>query len=319
MTGNLTVRATVKENVPPAASLYERRKPRRTRSAIFFILLLVAFLLAMHFFNLFLQWTVIRLELAHGPVFRSPEYSFLGFSLFNQKELAAVRYFKNSSKPTRVFGFFDFFHPVIFHIWNKNGMAFIDLGPIVVAVPTGFSRIVFFPSSVFFVDHEKKVTVKCFATSPAGLLWQGFLAKKYSTSKPAARKPLAVSFVIKELEKSRYLKIPYLVYFYLPLLMIILLAIRYGSVLLMAFFYYAEILFLFDYRKMFVTVPFDWIFKLFNWKISAGQVEVTAALMVVIFVLCAAFGLWHWKKSDISGREKGIILFFILLPFFLFF
>ena len=309
----------MKKNAPPTVSLYERRKPWRTKSAIFFILLLVFFLLAVHFLDLFLQWTVIRLELAHGPVYKSPEYSFLGFSLFNQKEIAAVRYFKNSSQPTRVFGFFDFFHPAIFAIWNKNEINFIDLGPIVIAVPTGFSRVSFFPGSVFFMEHENKAALRCFGASPGGVLWHNFLAKKLIASRPASRKQLAVSFVIKELEKSRYLKIPYLIYFYIPLLMIILLAMRYGSVLLMAFFYYAEVFFLFDYRKMFVTIPFDWLFKLFNWEISTGQVEVTAALVAAIFVLCTASGLWHWKKSNISGREKRIILFFILLPFFLFF
>ena len=311
--------AVMKEDAPPVASLYERRKPRRTRAVIVSILLLVVFLLAMHFLNLFLQWTVIRLELAHGPVFMSPEYTSLGFSLFNQKEIAAVRYFKNSFQPIRVFGFFDFFHPAIFAIWNKNEMAFIDLGPIVMAVPTGFSRVSFFPGSVFFADHENKAALRYFGASPGGSLWYGFLVKKLIDPRPASRAPLTVSFMVKELEKSRYLKIPYLIYFYLPLLMIVFLAIRYGSFLLIAFFYYAEIFFLFDYRKIFVTIPFDWIFKLFNWEITAGQVEVTATVMVVIFVLCAVFGLWHLKKSNISSREKKIILFFILLPLFLFF
>jgi hypothetical protein len=277
------------------------------------------FLLALHFLNVFLQWTMIRLELAHGPVFRSPTYSFLGFSLFNQKEIAAIRYFENSSQPTRVFGFFDFYHPAIFAVWNKNEMTFIDLGPIVMAVPTGFSRISFLPGSIFLLEHENKASLKYFGASPGGVHWHNFLAKKFSASGLVSREKLAVSFVIKELEKSRYLKIPYLIYFYIPLLMIILLAMRHGSVLLAAFFYYAEILFLFDYRKMFVTIPFDWLFKLFNWEISAGQVEVTATVMIAIFVLCAVFGLWRWKKNSVPSWGKRIILFFILLPFFLFF
>lgn len=284
-----------------------------------FILLLVAFLLAAHFLNLFLQWTVIRLELASGPVFKSPAYSFFGFSFFNRKEIAAIRYFKNSSQPTRVFSYFDFWHPAIFAVWNKNDMTFIDLGLIVMDIPAGFSRVSFFPGSVFTVDHEQKAAVKYFVASPATELWHDFIAKKYAACKPTAKKPLAVSLVIKELEKSRYLKIPYLFYFYLPLLIIVFLAIRYGSVLLMALFYFVEMLFLFDYRKMFVTIPFDWLFKLLNWEINAGQVELAATVMVSILLFCAVFGLWHWKKSNISSREKGIILFFILLPFFLFF
>ena len=319
MTKTLFARATGKENASPKASLYERRKPRPTRSGIFFILLLVAFLLAAHFLNLFLQWTVIRLELAHGPVFKSPAYSFLGFSLFNQKEIAAIRYFKNSSQPTRIFGFFDFLHPAIFAIWNKNEMNFIDLGPIVMDVPAGFSRVSFLPGSVFLTQHDDKMSLKCFGDSFGGALWLSFLTKKSIYSSPASGKPLVVSLIVNALEKSRYLKIPYLIYFYLPLLMIVFFAIRYGSVLLMALFYYVEMFFLFDYRKMFITIPFDCFFKFTNWEISDGLVKMAAMVMVIVFVLCAAFGLWHWKKNNLSVWEKGIILFFILLPFFLFF
>jgi hypothetical protein len=306
------------ENTTPAASLYDRRKPRRTRSTIVFFLLLVAILLALHFLNLFLQWTVTRQELAHGPVFMSPEYTFLGFSLFNRKEIAAVGYFKNSSQPTRVFGFFDFFHPAIFAVWNKNDLAFIDFGPAVVAVPAGFSRIAFYSSAAFLLEHENKAALKYFGAAPGGSLWYGFLTKKLGASRPALQKPLAVSFVVKELEKSRYLKIPYLIYFYLPLLMIVLAAIRYGPAMLLAMVYYAEVFVLFDYRTMFVTIPFDPLFKVLNWEISEGQIELAAGLLTAIFVLCAAYGLWRWKKNSMSAREKGIVLFFILLPFFLF-
>ena len=319
MSGTFTARSVVNENAAPAASLYERRKPRRSRATIFFFLLLVAFLVALHFLNLFLQWTVIRLELAQGPTFMSPEYTFLGFSLFNQKEIAAVGYFKNSIKPARVFGFFDFFHPAVFAVWNKNDMAFIDLGPVVLAVPDGFSLIAFFSVSAFLLEHENKAVLKYFGASPGGSLWHGFLENNLSKSKSASQKPLAVSFVVKELEKSRYLKIPYLIYFYLPLLLIILSAIRFGPVLFMAFLYYVEVFFLFDFRKILVTVPFDWLFRLFNWELSAGLVELVGAVMLIIFVLCAAFGLWQWKKSSMPGWGKRIILFFILLPFFLFF
>ncbi|MCX6557370.1 MAG: hypothetical protein NTW95_08090 [Candidatus Aminicenantes bacterium] len=309
----------MKENTVPPTSLYKKHKPRRSGSTIIFILFLIAFLLVIHFFNLFLQWTVIRLELAQGPVFMSPEYTMLGFSLFKRDEIAAVGYFRNSSQPTRVFGFFDFFHPAIFAVWNRDEQAFVDLGPVVVALPAGFSRITFFPAALFFLEHEKSVALKNFNASPGGSLWRGVLAKKLVASGPVARKPLPVSFVVKELEKSRYLKIPYLIYFYLPLLVIILSAIAYGRVVFTALFYYAEIFFLFNFRMIFVSVPFDWLFKLLKWEPGVGVVELAGAAMAVLFVLGAAFGLWHLKKDSQSLPGKRIILFFILLPFFLFF
>ena len=117
-------------------------------SFIFRLLLLVALLLVMHFLNLFLQWTVIRLELAQGPVFMSPEYTFLGFSLFNQKEIAAVRYFENSSQPPGYSAFLIFFIRQFLLFGISDEVAFIDLGPIVMAVPAGSSRVSFFPGSV---------------------------------------------------------------------------------------------------------------------------------------------------------------------------
>jgi hypothetical protein len=318
LTRIFTARAAVKENASLAGSLYERRKPRRAKPALFFVLLLVVFLLVLHFLNLFLQWTVIRLELAHGPVFRSPEYSFFGFSLFNQKEIAAVRYFKNSSQPTRVFSFFDFFHPAIFAIWNKNETAFIDLGPIVTAVPTGFSRVSFFPGAVFFLQQGKKIGSKYFGDAIVGRTWHSFLDKKVLSLKGDDAQ-IPGSFVVKSLETSRYLKIPYLLYFFLPLLLIFAAVIRFGPGMLSAFLYYVEMFFLFDYQNLFVTVPFGWISKSVNLEISETATKFFAAALAIVFVVCAILGFWHWKKREISAWQKIILLFFVLLPLVLYF
>jgi hypothetical protein len=308
----------VKENSSPAVSLYERRKLRRSRSVILFILLLVAFLLVIHFLNLFLQWTMIRLELARRPVFMSPEYTFLGFSLFNQKGIAAVRYFENSSQPTRIFGFFDFFHPAIFAIWNRNEMAFIDLGPIIIAVPTGFSRISFFPGSVFLLQQGKKTAIKYFGDAITGRAWHDFLAKKI-LNRNGNEMQIPGSFVVKLLETSRYLKIPYLIYFFLPLLLICAAVIYFGPGMLSAFLYYVEMFFLFDYQNLFVKVPFGWIFKFANLEISEASTKFFAAALAIVFMVCAILGFWHWKKREPSVWQKQILLFFVLLPLFLYF
>jgi hypothetical protein len=308
----------IKENGSPAVSLYERRKARRGRGALIFVLSLVVFLLAVYSVNLFLHWTVTRLELAEGPVFQSPDYSFFGFSLFNRKEIAAVRYFENSSRPTRVFGFFDFFHPAVFAVWNKSDMTFVDLGPIIMALPSGFSRVAFFPGGAFILEHGDKMAMKYFGASPGGSLWYNLLAKRFNASSPGAKALPAVSFVVKELEKTRYLKIPYLLYFYVPLLIIFFLVVRYGLSLLLAFFYYLGLFFLFDYRQVFVTVPFDWLFTIFNLELSARQVEFAAVGLAAVFAFCTVIGFWHWKKSAVPGWAKKAVLVFALLPFVFF-
>lgn len=308
----------MKENTAPPVSLYEKRKPRRYSPILTLALFLIALLLVAHFLNLFLHWTVTRLELAQGPVFMSPEYTMLGFALFKRDEIDAVGYFRNSSQSTRVFGYFDFFHPLVFSVWNKNDQAFVDLGPVIVALPAGFSRITFFPAALFFLEHEKRVALRSFNASPGGALWRKMLNKTLVASGPAAES-LPVSFVVKELEKTRFLKIPYLVYFYLPLLIIALSAFLYGWGQLTALFYFAGLFFLFDFRKVLVTVPFDWLFNLLRWEPGAGVIELIGAVIAVLFVLAAAFGLWHLKKEEQTIRGKRVILFFVLLPLFLFF
>lgn len=309
----------MKENTTPASTLYEKRKPRKTRKTIYFFLAILALLLVVHFLNIFMHWTVVRLELAQAPVFNSPEYSFFGFSLLNQDKISTVHYFKNSSKPARVFVYFDLLHPAVFAVWNKEDMAFIDLGPILLSLPAGFTRVSLFPGPGFFIEHENKISLKSHSASYGGAWWYRFLAGRLRTSKTNLGELRNVSFVVKELEISRYLKIPYLLYFYLPLVLIIFFAVRHGAVFLTAFFYFVEMFFLFDFRGMFVTVPFDWFFKLVHWEISVGQVELAATALGAFFFLCAVFGLWHWKKNKLTWLDKGIILFFILLPFFLFF
>ncbi len=279
---------------------------------------MLAVLFIVHFLNIFLHWNMIRQELAQAPVFNSPEYSFFGFSLFNQDKIATVRYFKKSSQPARVFAFFDLMHPAVFAVWNKDDMTFVDLGPILLSLPVGFSRVTLFPGPGFSIEHENKMALKSYQASYGGALWYRFLADRLRISKTNLGELRNVSFVVKELETSRYLKIPYLLYFFLPLLLIVFLAVRHGAAFLTAFFYYSGMFFLFDFRSMFVTVPFDWLFKLMHLEVGAGAVEAAAMGLTVIFTGCAVFGLWHWKKSALTAANKGIILFFILLPFFLF-
>ena len=102
-------------------------------------------------------------------------------------------------------------------------MAFIDLGPIVMAVPTGFSRISFFPGSVFLLEHEHKTILRYFGNAIIGRAWYGFLDNKILNRKNNETQ-IPGSFVVKSLETSRYLKIPYLLYFFLPLLLIVRLS-----------------------------------------------------------------------------------------------
>jgi len=309
----------VKTDTPETGSLYQEKKPRQTRFPRTFIPSLLIVLFFIHFLNLFLQWTVIRQELALGPAFRAPEYTFIGFSLLNQEKIVAVQLLRNAAPSGRIFGFFDLLHPAIFMVWNNNQEeSFVDLGTVVMAVPPGSSRVSFFPGSVFLLQQGKKIAVKYFGDAIVGRAWYDFLVEKVQKRK-GNEAQIPGSFVVKSLETSRYLKIPYLIYFFLPLLLICATIIHFGPVMLAAFLYYVEMFFLFDYQNLFVTVPFGWIFKFVNFEISEASTRFFAAALAIVFVACAILGLWYWKKRKISVWQKRIVLFFVLLPLVLYF
>ncbi len=276
-------------------------------------------MLLIHFLNLFLQWTVVRKELAEGPAFQTPEYTFIGFSPFNQNKIAAVRLLRNSAPDGRIFAFFNCLHPAIFLIWNnKQKEDFVDLGPVVVAVPPGASRVSFFPGSVFLLRQGRKTAVKYFGDAIVGQAWLGLLDKKFRERGGNAA-PLSGSFVAKAPETSRYLKIPYLLYFFLPLLLIAVAIIRFGPVMLAGCIYYVEMFFLFDYQNLFVNVPFGWLFKIVNFENSEASTRFFAAALAIIFLSGTILGFWHWQKRQASPWQKRILLFFMLLPLALYF
>lgn len=197
-------------------------------------------------------------------------------------------------------------------------MAFVDLGPIVMNVPVGFSRISFLPGSVFLLQQGTKTAVKYYGDAIVGPAWHGFLIKKFLGFN-SVEAQIPGSFVVKSLETSRYLKIPYLLYFYLPLFLICMSVLRFGLGMFAAFLYYVEMFFLFDYQNLFVKVGFDWAWQLLNFKISETASQFIAAALAIVFLACTIFGFWHWEKRESSHRQKRILLFFMLLPLALFF
>ncbi len=301
------------------STIYQGKKERKARRSWAPLLLLILSLFAVHFLNLFMQWTIMRNELSQKPAFHNPEYSFLGFRLFNQEKIAAARRLPNASPAGRIFVFFDSLHPAVFMVWNNGGEGdFFDLGPVLAAFPVGASLVAFYPSSVFVLRHEEETVVKNFGGSILGRAWAGFLGSRpHAGEKIAGQRP--GSFVAKQPEASPFLKIPYLVYFYLPLTAIILLIATSGAAMTAAFFYYAGMFFLFDYQSLFVSVPFAWAFKAMNIELPDPWVSALAAAIAVFFLGCSVYGLWRWKNREMPPSSKWIAWFFVLLPFFLFF
>jgi len=312
----------VKTDNPEKSSIYQGEKTPPTRrpwGVLLLFALLLALLLSIHFLNWFMQWTMIRQELAQGPAFHSPEYTFLGFSEFSREKVGAIRLLPNAAPYGRVFGFFDLLHPAVFLVWNNGrGDDFVDLGRVIVSLPAGFSRVSFYPGSVFKLGHGNQSTIKYFGGAIIGRAWLHFIRGQVK-GKGRDSGQLPGSFVVKQAEGSRYLKVPYLVYFFLPLALIIAAISMSGSAVSAAFFYYVEMFFLFDHQQLFVSVPLGWIFRALDVELSDFLASSLAVLLAVFFLACAVYGLWHWKKRETPPWQKWTVLFFVLLPVFLFF
>jgi hypothetical protein len=280
---------------------------------------LLAALLAVHFLNLFMHWTITRQELAEKPAYRTPEYTFLGLSLLNREKIAAVQRLPNAAPSGRVFAFYDGLHPSVFLVWNNGRREeFFDLGPLLVAVPAGASRVSLLPAGIFLLRQGKMTVVKNYDGSILGGIWARYWQNKIGAAGKGGQS-MPGSFVVKQEEGATRLKLPYLVYFYLPLLLILILAATSGLGLASAFFYYAEMFFLFDFQKLFVTVPLGWLFNALGVELRDPWAKVLAVSMALLFLAASLYGLWRWRNAEIPGSRKWVVLFFILLPFSLFF
>ncbi len=309
----------MKTDNPEHGAIYQGKKDRPTRRLTGRLPLLIAALLAAHFLNLFMNWTLIRRELVQKPAYHSPEYTFLGFAPFNREKIAAAQRLPNASPSGRVFASFDPFHQAVFMVWNNGGEGdFFDLGPVLAAVPAGASRVTFFPGSVFLLRHGERTVARNFGGSIFASVWVGWLNKNNANGKNGNR-GLPGSFVVKPEQGSTSLRVPYLVYFYLPLVLIAILMATYGTAMAAAFFYYAGMFFLFDFQKLFVTVPLARLFVALGVEPADPWTRALAVALALLFLAAAVYGLWRWKNSEMPGSGKWIVWFFILLPFFLFF
>lgn len=307
----------VKAGSGEGGSLYSGEKkgpPRRGR--LLPLLFVPAALLVAHGLNLFLQWSLIRNELTNKPLFHSPEYSLIGFSPLHRKEIAAVGRLPNAAPTGRVFAYFDLLHPAVFLAWNNAGAGeFFDLGPVLAALPAGASRVSFFPGMVFLLRQGEEAVARNYGGSILGAHW----VRSLNGRRGGAGKRLPGSFLLKPLEDSPSRKVPYLVYFYLPLALIAVLVAWHGAGMAAAFFYYAGMFFLFDFESLFAAVPLAWLFRSLGVDVPAPWVRALAVAMVLLFLAAAVYGLVRWRKREMPAAGRWIVLFFLLLPLALFF
>jgi len=310
----------VKTDNPGQGFIYQGKDEKRPGRGLRWRLpLLLAALLAAHFLNLFMNWTVIRRELMQKPAYHTPEYTFLGFAPLNEEKIAAAQRLPNAAPSGRVFVTFDLLHQAVFMLWNNGGDGdFFDLGPFLAAVPAGTSRVSLFPGAVFLLQHGERAVARNYGGSIFGGVWAKWLGINNNGGKSAER-GMPGSFIAKQEPAAASLRVPYLVYFYLPLAIIVILMVTYGTAMAASFFYFAGMFFLFDFQKLFVTVPLSRLFVFFKIEPADSWTRVLAVALALLFLAAAAHGLWRWKNSEMPAGGKWIVWFFILLPLFLFF
>jgi len=197
---------------------------------------------------------------------------------------------------------------------GDTDLILVDLGKAVVSVSGGQSSYTVHLSD--FIRKEKG------GKTFWGHLGTSFLLNMFTGTSPEItvttdKAPEGLSYYAKTVNNSTYLKIPYLIYFYLPLLLIMIMAFFNSPAILTSFFYYVGLFLLFDFRRDLFATPLSWLMDLLNLEIG-GYTDLIGSLVVVtLFVLLGVLGLINWKKVREPFQERLTIMFFLLLPLFL--
>ncbi|UCH93672.1 MAG: hypothetical protein JSV88_25855 [Candidatus Aminicenantes bacterium] len=293
-------------------SVYDEKKFKKVglRVNLFYLIgALVILLVVFRFINLTAWWFVTHLELTDKAPDKQVKYSFLHLSNYEKAKKRCLDLSQRQYPVTNVtvVSYFNFLQPAVFLVHTKAKFSAVDLGRVVVPLDPGLFTFRMYLSDVMEKQWDHHIQ--------RGYLGTSILLSIARKKKPTADKN--ISFIMKSMEKSTYLKIPYLVYFYLPLVLIFILASFYTPAVFTSFFYYPVLFLLFDFKNLLFTVPFNWLTQLLKIKDTSSIEGVAAVVVVVLFTLLGFIGLVNWKKRRDIFKEKLMVLFFILLPIFL--
>jgi hypothetical protein len=280
--------------------------------------LLVIFLVVFRFINLILWWFMCKMELTnlvYQPakvlmLTKNINYTFLDFSSYKRAEKECQEFAQKhpGDKTIHVASYFNLLHPCVFVIHNNNRNSFVDLGRIIVTAAPGLSTFTLYMSDFIEKSWNHKKAKRHLGTS---LLLSALLPLK---KQDAGNR---ITFILKPPEKLKYLDIPYHLYFYLPLVLILIFSHLYSRAVFLSFFYYLFLFLLFDFRAVLFTVPFNWVMELFD-LVPSGLMETWGAMVVaLLFTLLGIIGIFSWKNKRNIFKERLIVLFFLLLPLFL--
>ena len=292
-------------------SIYDEKQFKKAglRVNLFYLFgILIILLVVFRFLNLTMWWYTTHLEITNKPPDKLVKYtSFLLSSHEKAKENCLELSQRYPAANVIVVSYFNLLHPAVFLVHNKAKNSTVDLGRMV--IPLGPGLFTFRIYLMDIIEKQKDQTVQWRRFTSSILLT--FLIKEDA----AANKDL--SYILKSVENTAYLDIPYLIYFCLPLVLILIFSSVYSPAVLTSFFFYPGLFLLFDFKTVLFRVPFRWLMQLFNITDTTPVEGIGAVVVTVLFTLLGIYGLFNWKKRRDIFKERLIVLFFILLPIFL--
>jgi hypothetical protein len=310
----------MKLSKPSIASLYDKKKPKKSwgiTNFFLFSLLVILILLAIRFANVSLIWQLNRLELRHNPMVDIQNFTFLGLST---RETATTRLKKISdthSGGVAIVSYYTFSDPAGFLINNPGPPLFIDIGRMAVFIKPGVTWIQISLEDMIEMEWNQSRQMAFMGFSIFSFLVDGSPGLSGGSGRRRRNFGSRISYVENPVEKTKYLKISGMIYFFLPMLFIFWLSSGYGKGFYTAFLYYVVFFFLFDFRKAFVTVPFYWVFDIASWEISDALALGIALFILIIFLIFALVGISNSRSMEDKSWGKRLVFIFILLPLFI--
>jgi hypothetical protein len=292
-------------------SIYDEKQFKKAglRVNLFYLFgILILLLVVFRFINLTMWWFMTHLELTNKPPDKQVKYTSLHLSSHGKAKEKCLD-LSQRYPPTNVtvVSYFNLLHPGVFLVHNKAKHATVDLGRMTVILGPGLFTFRMHLTDMIEKQRDQTVQQTPFATS--------ILLSFFIKEDPAASKD--ISFILKSREKTKYLDIPYFIYFYLPLVLILIFSSLYSPAVFTSFFFYPGLFLLFDFKTVLFRAPFSWLTQLFNITDTTPVEGVGAVVVAVLFTLLGIYGLLNWKNRRDIFKEKLTVFFFVLLPLFL--
>jgi hypothetical protein len=295
-------------------SVSETSDRKRTFPVLMVSLLI---LIVIRFLNFSFTWQMTKLELQKNPMVENQNYFFIGLSSVEKARQRLLKYSDTGTRSLAVVSYFSLLHPLVYLVSNSASDTFVELGRLAVLVKPGITCLKIFPQDVVEMKRENTVQKTFFGSALMSFLLDTTGNDRSMVSTTRQKSTQHMSYVYNRLVSSHFLKIPYLVYFYLPILLILWFSLIYGKGLYLGFLYYFWIFLFFDIRSILVEIPFFWFFNLLGIEISSGASMITGIGITMIFSTLAVLGLAHWRHVKKTFWSRTAVVVLVLLPMFL--